>query len=65
MIIIMSKETKWKYEIGEIIQDDKRDLVIIDKKKIQNKEGQWKKYYKYKCNKCAYRDWETDRKSVV
>lgn len=38
-----------EYNIGDIIKDNKRDLTIIDKKKVKRS---W--YYKYKCNICGY-----------
>ena len=55
----MEKEIKWKYEIGQIVKDDKRNITIIDKEiricnKIKSIEN--KKYYKYKCNKCGYNE---------
>lgn len=55
---------KYKYEIGKRIIDDKRDIMITDKKYItkRQKGKQYKngyvtvniKYYKYKCNKCGF-----------
>jgi len=44
----------FKIEIGTRFQDDKRDITIIDKEKIQAKNGKWLKYYKYACNKCGF-----------
>lgn len=44
----------FKVEIGTLFKDDKRDLVITDREYIKSKRGQYKKYYKYKCNKCGF-----------
>lgn len=52
---LLKKNTSdFKIEIGQRFQDDKRDIIIIDRKKIQSKTGQWMKYYRYKCNKCGF-----------
>lgn len=48
------KAKDFKYEIKQYIKDDKRDLVIIDRKYIKDKNGWNYKYYKYKCNKCGF-----------
>ena len=48
--IIGTQTKEFKYEIGQRIIDDKRDITIIDKKKIKGKG----KCYKYICNKCKY-----------
>ncbi|MEO2601008.1 hypothetical protein [Clostridium butyricum] len=52
------KEIKWKYRMGQIIKDDKRNITIIDKKIIRalRKNGKYenKKYYKFHCNKCNF-----------
>ena len=37
------------YQIGDRIKDEKRDLTIIAKDRIEGKTA-----YKYKCNKCGY-----------
>lgn len=50
----MRKEIKWKYNIGQIIKDEKRDITITDRKIIKNKNGWRIKYYKYRCNKCHF-----------
>ena len=44
----------FKIEIGTRFKDDKRDLIITDRKYIANKYGQKCKYYQYKCNKCGF-----------
>lgn len=57
----------YKYSVGNIIKDNKRDLTIIDRK-YEIKEKKDKsckngvcnstfKYYKYRCNKCNNEDW--------
>ena len=48
---------KFKYEIGQHIITDKKDIIIIDRKwiKIETDKGnRIQKYYKYKCNKCGF-----------
>lgn len=42
------RTSDFKIEIGARFKDDKRDITIIDRKKIR---GKW---YKYKCNKCGF-----------
>ena len=44
----------FKFEIGTHFKDEKRDVTVTDRKKIQSKTGQWCKYYKYKCNRCGF-----------
>jgi len=56
-------KVKFKYEVGQIIKDDKRDIIIIDRKIIieQHKSKECRsghtttnmKYYTYKCNRCG------------
>ena len=45
--------SEFKYEIDDTINY----LTIIDRKYKKDKNGQNKKYYKYKCNKCENVDW--------
>ena len=52
---IVNKHTKdFKIEIGTTFKDNKRDLIIIDRKYIKDKNGCNKKWYKYHCNKCGF-----------
>ena len=48
------REITFKYDIGNIIKDEKRDLVIIKQEIRVNKSNKKYKYYQYKCNKCGY-----------
>lgn len=48
--VIGTQTKEFKYEIGQRIIDEKRDITIIDKKKFKGKG----KCYKYICNKCNY-----------
>ena len=48
------KTNEFKIEIGKIFKDDKRDLIIIDKKYKQDSRSVNIKYYQYKCNKCGF-----------
>ena len=52
--LLNKKTSEFKIEIGTRFQDDKRDITIIDKKKIKDKNGVNRKYYKYVCNKCGF-----------
>lgn len=53
--LILGKFTPdFKVEIGTIFKDDKRDIIITDRKYIKDKRNQNLKYYKYKCNTCTY-----------
>lgn len=45
---------EFRVEIGQPIKDDRRDLIIIDRKTVKDKKGQNYKYYKYKCNNCGF-----------
>lgn len=57
---------QWKYEIGQRLVDENRDLVLIDKKVIEReqfskttvsgKTYHKEKYYKYKCNLCGWNE---------
>lgn len=55
--IVRRVTNEFRFQVGQCIKDDKRDLIIIDKK-IQDKDYGYqkynKKYYKYKCNKCGF-----------
>jgi ribosomal protein S27E/very-short-patch-repair endonuclease len=57
---MLNKITKeFKIEIGTRLKDEKRDITIINRKKIPiyDEEGNIKyfnKYYKYKCNICGF-----------
>lgn len=52
--------SEFKIEVGTNIKDDKRNITIIDReyRKIIKKNGSLenKKWYKYKCNKCGYKE---------
>lgn len=54
----MKKEIKWSYEIGEIIRDNKRNIIIISReKRVRYRKEGWKcneKWYRYKCNVCSF-----------
>lgn len=57
--ILYKKTNKFIFEIGQVFKDDKRDLTIIDREYIKDKNGRSRKWYKYKCNlkKCGYVNW--------
>lgn len=59
------KEVNWKFNIGDEIKDDKRNIVIIDRITINKGDIQPNKslskfnskWYKYKCLKCGNENW--------
>lgn len=51
------KDIVWRYNVGDVIKDENRDITIIDRKveeKIEDEKTIRKKYYKYRCNVCGY-----------
>lgn len=50
------KVINWKYNIGDNIKDEKRNLIIINRE-IREKD-QW---YKYRCLKCGNENWISKR----
>lgn len=44
----------WKYNTGERVANNHRDVTITDKKYVTNKYGKNVKYYKYICNICGF-----------
>lgn len=53
---------KPKYQIGTIIKDEKRELLITDYIVKDVKKN--KKYYKYKCLKCGYKDGQIEESHI-
>lgn len=54
--ILGIRTNEFKYKIGKIFNDDKRDLIITDKEyrpREDNNKLNWK-WYKYTCNKCGW-----------
>lgn len=47
----------YKFEIGEDIIDNKRNLTIINTQRKKDKNGRSHKWYSYTCNKCSYKGW--------
>ena len=57
MNILTKERTKdFKIEIGTHFCDEKRDMIITDRKYELNKNGSHLKYYKYTCNICGWKD---------
>lgn len=57
--LLNKKTSNFKIEIGTRLNDNNRDITIIDRKIITHykEDGSYKsrnKYYKYKCNKCGF-----------
>ena len=44
----------FKVEINSTFNNNKRNLIIIDREYRKDKNGHNRKYYKYKCNKCGW-----------
>lgn len=60
--IVGRRTGEFKKEIGEIIKDKRRDLIITDRErrriyKEKKEKYENEKWYKYKCNKCSNEDW--------
>ena len=60
----MSKLPEFKYNIGDTLVDNKRNLKIIDRehRPIKRNKGSIsyisnRKFYKYKCLDCGNEDW--------
>lgn len=52
---ILGKITnEFKFQVGQVVKDDKRDIVITHKKYIKDKNGKSYKAYKFICNKCGF-----------
>lgn len=51
---LMLNTSEFKIEIDTRFQDDKRDISIIDRKKIKDINGREWKCYKYRCNICGF-----------
>ena len=61
--LLKAKSKEFKFEIGQIFKDDKRDLVIIEREYRQKQRKRCvenTKYYKYHCNKCEYEGWKLE-----
>ncbi|HEY5587363.1 MAG TPA: hypothetical protein VIK86_00245 [Candidatus Paceibacterota bacterium] len=58
--VLGKKTNEFKIKTGDIFKDNKRDLIIIDRKYKADKNKRLWKYYKYKCNICEYEDWATE-----
>ena len=61
--LLKAKSKEFKFEIGQIFKDDKRDLVIIGREYRQKQRKRCVenvKYYKYHCNKCKYEGWKLE-----
>lgn len=41
-------------DIGQTFKDNRRDLTIIDRKRIRDKKGKIRTVYKYRCNTCGF-----------
>ena len=67
--LLKRKTNEFKVDVGECLEDDKRNITIIDRmvKTIHRKDNKKAnfKYYKYHCNKCNFngnRYWDTRNK---
>lgn len=52
--LIKRVTNEFKLEIGQILYDKKRHLMIIDRRYIKNKKNENIKHYKYKCLICGF-----------
>jgi len=69
IILNIEKIHNFKIEIGEHIEDEKRNLIIIGRearKNISNKGKEiYRLWYKYKCNKCGWDNGWVEEGSLV
>jgi hypothetical protein len=54
---------EFKYNVGDIIKDNKRSLKIIER--VDNGESKQRKQYKYKCLKCGYSDGKISESNLI
>lgn len=60
--IVEKITSNFKYEIGQILKDENKDIIVIDRKyekqiktdKFARESIANRKYYKYRCNKCGF-----------
>lgn len=55
--ILKKKTSEFKIEIGQVLKDEKRDLIIIDREYRKDKSNKNRKYYKYNCLNCGVELW--------
>ena len=55
----------FKVNIGDVLKDDKRDIVITDREYKKDKSGTNKKWYKYTCNKCGWTEGWIEESSLL
>ena len=61
--ILNKRTSEFKIKIKDVLKDNKRDFVIINREYRKIKYGdkiQNQKWYKYHCNKCGNEDWMTE-----
>lgn len=56
---------KFKIEIGTILKDEKRDIIITDREYRRDKNSQNRKWYKYTCNKCGWTEGWAEESKVI
>lgn len=54
---VNKKTDEFKYQVNNLIYDNKRNIVILKMEYRTNKRGDKSKWYKYHCNKCGYEGW--------
>lgn len=54
---VNKKTDEFKYQVNNLIQDNKRNIVVLKMEYRTNKKGNKSKWYKYRCNKCGYEGW--------
>lgn len=53
--------SKFKYDVGETIVDENKNITIINRRKVKDKNGYFKKMYQYQCNICGWDNgWRTE-----
>ena len=61
--LLNKKTSEFKLNVNDVLKDNNRDLIILDKEvRIKNKKKckEKQKWYKYHCNKCGYENWKIE-----
>lgn len=53
------------YSIGDVLKDEKRDIIITEKKYIRDKNGRLRRFYNYSCNKCGWEKGCSEEKNLM
>lgn len=63
--ILKLRTPDFKINIGTILQDTKRNILITGTSYKEDKNGRNRKWYKYKCNNCGWKEGWTEESSLL